>query len=126
MPRTETIPLTKPVTIGKEECHELVLREPTAADIIEAQEESEKLVMTSDGPQLVASPSKVGLGILRRQVVSIGEKVQGPVDVETLKRLSVPDLNAVQNTADAMDKAQAAEALQAKLVERGRTGEQES
>ncbi|NDV20918.1 hypothetical protein GO013_16020 [Pseudodesulfovibrio sp. JC047] len=124
MPLIETIPLTTPVTIGKNECHEIVLREATGGDVIEAQEESEKLVMTADGPQLVASPTLVGMGVLRRQVVKIGD-VDGPVDLVTLKRLSVYDLNQVQLKADAMDAATEAEALKARTAMRGRTGEQD-
>lgn len=123
MPLTETIPLTTPVTIGKNECHEIILREATGGDVIEAQEEAEKLVMTADGPQLVASPSLVGLGVLRRQVVKVGE-VDGPVDLATLKRLSVHDLNEVQGRADAMDTAMESAALKARAEKRGRTGEQ--
>jgi len=100
MSMTKTVPLNKPITIGGEECRELILREVGGGDVIEAQEESEKLVMTPDGPALVASPTLVGLNVLRRQVVKVGEKVDGPVDIATLKRLHPLDLNAVQEAAD--------------------------
>lgn len=122
MPATVIIPLTTPIKIGQKECSELILREANGGDVIEAQEESEKLVMTIDGPQLVASPTLVGLNVLRRQIVSIGE-VQGPFDIVTLKRLSVPDLNKVQNSADEMDKAQALQIAKAELNKRGRDAE---
>jgi phage FluMu protein gp41 len=122
MPATVTIPLTTPIIIGKQECGEVILREAGGGDVIEAQEESEKLIMTVDGPQLVASPTLVGVNVLRRQVVSIGP-IKGPVDIVTLKRLSVPDLNAVQRTADDMDKAQALQIFKAELNKRGRDGE---
>ena len=126
MARTETIELTTPVMIGAEECRVVTLREVSAGDVIEAQEEAEKLVMTLDGPQLLASPSLVGLGVLRRQVVKIGENIDGPVDVATLKRLSVTDLNALQDAADAMDRTLEAEVAKAQLAKRGRTDGQES
>jgi phage FluMu protein gp41 len=126
MSKTETIELTTPVKIGDEECRQVILREASAGDVIEAQEEAEKLIMTPDGPQLIASPSLVGLGVLRRQVVKIGDKVDGPVDVATLKRFSVFDLNALQDAADTMDAALDAEVAKAKMDKRGRTGEQES
>ena len=115
MSATVTVELTSPIMIGKEECNELILREANGGDVIEAQEESEKLVMTTDGPQLVVSPSLVGLNVLRRQIVTIGS-VQGPFDIVTLKRLSVPDLTTVQNTADKMDQAQLVQILDRKSV----------
>lgn len=114
----KTITLTTPVRIGKEECFEVVLREATAGDVIEAQEESERVVMTPDGPALVSSPTRVGLGVLRRQVVSVGS-MSGPADLAWLKRMSVADLNRLQDEADAMD-AQAAVAVAGTLGDRGR------
>ena len=118
MPITKTIPLTTPVKIGDTEYSELTLREPTTADVIEAQEESEKVIYTPNGPALVASPVMVGKNILRRQVVSIGA-FKGPVDLAILKRLSLADFNRVQDEADALDAAVAAAVLDA-AGERGR------
>jgi phage FluMu protein gp41 len=122
MSATVTIELTTPIKIGKNEHSALVLREAGGGDVIEAQEESEKLVITATGPQLVASPTLVGLNVLRRQIVSIGF-VDGPFDIVTLKRLSVPDLNKVQNAADEMDKAQAVQIAKAEMDKRGRDDE---
>lgn len=123
----KSIPLSTPVTIGSQEHHELVLTEATSAHIIDAQEESEKVVMTPDGPALVSSPALVGLNVLRRQVVSIGA-IRGPVDLTIIKRLSPHDLNRVQAKADELDAlaaTKATEALKA-MGERGRAGEQDS
>lgn len=115
---TKTITLTTPIMIGQEECSEVVLREATAGDVIEAQEESERVVMTPDGPALVSSPTLVGLGVLRRQVVSIGSKA-GPADTAWLKRLTVTDLGRLQAEADAMD-ALATASVGKDLADRGR------
>jgi phage FluMu protein gp41 len=121
----EIVKLTTPIRIGKNEYSEITLREPTAGDVIEAQEEAEKLVLTQDGPALVASPSKVGLGVLRRQVAKIGDAIDGPIDITTLKRLTPIDLNRLQNAADAMDAALDAEASAALVARRGRADKQD-
>jgi phage FluMu protein gp41 len=121
----EIVKLTTPIRIGDNEYSEITLREPTAGDVIEAQEEAEKLVMTPDGPALVASPSKVGLGVLRRQVAKIGDTIDGPADITTLKRLTPIDLNRLQNAADAMDAALDAEVAAALVDRRGRAGGQD-
>ncbi len=126
MAMTKTIPLTKPVKIGEQDCRDLVLTEATSAHVIEAQEESEKVVMTQDGPALVASPALVGLNVLRRQVVSVGG-VKGPVDLTILKRLSPYDLGAVQAAADELDSLAATKSMEilAALGNRGRTDGQD-
>ena len=121
----EVVKLHTPLRIGEHEYSEITLRELTAADVIDAQEEAEKLVMTPAGPQLVASPTKVGLGLLRRQVIKVGDDVNGPLDLATLKRLSVGDLNRLQHAADAMDAAMSAEAV-ARASQRGRGDGQDS
>lgn len=122
MPVTKTIPLTDPVAIGKQVCTELVLTEVTTAIILDANEESEKLVMGPTGPALVSSPALMGRNVLRRQIASIGG-IKGPVDLTILKRLSPGDFAAVQAAADELDLLAAqrsAEALQA-LGDRGRS-----
>ena len=121
MPITKTVPLTTPVMIGKKECHDLVLREPTSAMILDAQEESEKVVMTKNGPQLVSSPSLAGANILRRQVERLGE-IKGPIDLTTLRRLSAFDLSRVQEAADELDNMVAAQAMQTLKPEEERVG----
>ncbi len=86
------------------------LRELTAGDIIEAEEEAEKLVNagTSTQPQyaLVRSDIKASMAILRRQIARIGD-IQGPISEYELKKLHPEDLFIIQKHADAMDKAAA-------------------
>jgi len=123
---TKEIPLTKPVTIGGQECNVLILTETTSEHVLDAQEESEKLVMTPDGPALVSSPSRMGVNVLRRQVVRIGE-INGPVDLTILKRLSPLDLERVQKAAEEMDAlaAKTATAILKRIEQRGRTDERD-
>jgi phage FluMu protein gp41 len=121
---TERVPLTTPIKIGKTDYDELTLVESSSAHILDAREESEKVVMTADGPALVASPALVGQHILRRQIC-VGE-LKG-VDLAILKRLSPQDLARVQAKADELDARAAIRAQEtlAALDKRGRTGEQD-
>lgn len=121
---TERVPLTTPLTIGKTDYDELTLVEPTSAHILDAREEAEKVVMTEEGPALVASPALVGQHILRRQIC-VGD-LKG-VDLAILKRLSPQDLARVQAKADELDARAAIRAQEAlaALDKRGRTGEQD-
>lgn len=102
--RTVEVLLAQGLTIGDTVETLAVLREMTAADLIEATEESERLFHTADGPCLVASPCMVGMHTLRRQIVSIGEH-KGPLTIGELKRLSSPDLSLLQEKAMEMEQA---------------------
>lgn len=93
------------LTIG-EIVHKLAeIREVTAGDLIDATEESERLVCTEEGEHiLVASPTMVGLNTLRRQIVKIGDH-KGPLTLGEIKKLSAADLNALQAQAQQLDQA---------------------
>lgn len=111
------------LAIGKDEKKifhfEVVLREPKAGDIIEAQEESEKLVYKVHGekiePALVISPTSMGINVLRRQIISIGD-IKGPLHMDILKKLTAEDFSIIQDKAQELDNASM------ELVERGRDG----
>lgn len=108
-----TVTLNDGLKVG-EHIHKLVtLREATAGDVIEATEESEKVVMVTtlnakgkliEKPQLVASPMMVGVGIMRRQIVSVDD-YSGPLTLDEVKSLSPRDLDAIQDKVDEMDQA---------------------
>lgn len=98
-----------------------VLRSVTAGDIIEAGEESEKLVIAADGPALVQSPTLTGAHLLRRQVVSIGE-IQGPLTLGQLKKFDPEDFQALQAAAATLDAA-SVKAASTEVAQRGRDGE---
>jgi len=93
------------LTIG-ETVHKLAeIREVTAGDLIDATDESERLVRTDEGDYiLVASPTMVGLNTLRRQIVSIGDH-QGPLTMGEIRKFSGADLNALQAQAQQLDQA---------------------
>ncbi|MBU1611929.1 MAG: phage tail assembly protein [Proteobacteria bacterium] len=114
-----TITLFTGLKVGEEMLKDVTMRDVTAGDIIEANEESEKAVITTDGPQLVMSPTLVGLNVLRRQIVSIGN-IKGPISISELKKLTPHDLNQLQVQADAMDDAVAAEIIGKEMTKRGR------
>ncbi|WP_018169088.1 phage tail assembly protein [Thioalkalivibrio sp. ALMg9] len=123
MAATVTVTLVDGIDIGGETHREVVLREATAGDVLDAQEEAERLVYTpgSSGgmePALVTSPSRVGVEVLRRQVVSVGD-VSGPVDLKMMRRLSPQDLNTLLERAEALDGA-AVSAVEGGTNKRGR------
>ncbi|MCR9657266.1 phage tail assembly protein [Vibrio parahaemolyticus] len=102
---------------------EVELRELTAGDIIEAEEDAEKLVNagTATAPNyvLVRSDIKASMAILCRQIARIGD-IQGPMEQRDLKKLHPEDLFMIQQHADAMDKA-AAQSTGVVVAERGKS-----
>ena len=118
-----TVTLAHGLKIGDELHHQVVLREATAGDILDAQEEAERLMLVpnDDGgvePMLIASPSRVGVEVLRRQIVSIGD-VSGPLDLKLLRRLEPEDLNLLLAKSEQLDGA-AVESVQEGAKTRGR------
>lgn len=109
--------------VGKDLLRDVVLREVTAGDIIEAQEEAEKLVYAVENnklvPTLVASPTLVGIHVLRRQIVSIGD-LGGPISLDLIKQLHPTDLDLLQKKADELDGAAEGEAASREVTQRGR------
>lgn len=115
---TIEVPLKDGLKVGDDTLHDAVVRELTGADLIDAQAEAERLVQTPDGPAFVSSPAAMGLALLRRQLVRIGN-LKGPLEVADLRKLSAHDLNTLQEKADALDRA-AAKALADEVAGRGR------
>ncbi len=119
------VPLTHGLKIGNDTLKDAVLREPSAGDIIEAQEEAEKLVyaVETDGgrivPTLVSSPTMVGVHVLRRQIVKIGN-LSGPIELGMLKQLHPEDFALLQAKADELDAAMSAEIASREVAQRGR------
>lgn len=123
-----TIALNDGLKVGNDLLKSAVLRDVSAGDVIEAQEESEKLVYAVQGnkivPTLVASPTLVGVHVLRRQIVRIGDgeqAVNGPIELSLLKQLSPTDLDALQAKANEMDEAMSAEIASREVAQRGRS-----
>jgi len=76
--------------------------------------ENNKLV-----PTLVASPAMVGIHVLRRQIVRIGD-VGGPISLDMIKLLHPVDLDLIQKKADELDGAAESEAASREVTQRGR------
>lgn len=90
---------------------DVTLRSATAGDIIDATQEAERLVITPQGPALVASPILTGAQVTRRRVVKLGD-MDGPIDMDLLKEFSADDLGLVQMKCDELDTALGREAAQ--------------
>lgn len=101
---TVTVLLNKGLIIGETTHKEAEIREASAGDLIDATSESEKLINTPEGFQLVASPTMVGLNTLRRQIVRVGDH-PGPLELSELRKLSAHDISLLQEHAEALDKA---------------------
>ena len=99
-----TITLLQGLKVGDVAQTECVLREPTAGDVIAASEAAEKLVNGPNGPELVTSPTLVGINTLLRQVVRIGD-ITGPLDRDVLNKLSADDLDLMQGAAVKLETA---------------------
>ncbi|PMI33514.1 hypothetical protein BCT30_04915 [Enterovibrio norvegicus] len=90
--------------------YDVVLRELTTRDVIEARTKAEQVVFVPD-PQTgtergitVVSEVKMGIELLCRQVASIGD-IQGPLSVRQLYGLHVDDFALLNEQAERLDAA---------------------
>jgi phage FluMu protein gp41 len=102
------VPLIHGLKIGEVVHLDAIIREATSGDIIDAMEESEKLVLLpgcdTQVPALVHSQTMVGIHTLRRQIVSIGD-YKGPLSLGEIKRLHPTDLDRLQKKAEELEAA---------------------
>lgn len=113
---------------GEERLKDIVLREPTTADLLESREQAERVVFVPKGdgsagtvPELVVSPNKADAILLGRQIKRIGN-LSGPFTPEMLGKLHREDFSLIIAKAEELDEAWPADdkaALEA-LTERGR------
>lgn len=76
---------------GNEATHrDVVIKELTAGDMMDAEMASERVVETVKGPSLVRSPSRMTYEMMRRAVVSLGP-IQGPISLAELGKLTPTD-----------------------------------
>jgi phage FluMu protein gp41 len=102
---TATLTLRDGLTVGATIHTTAELREATAADLIDATAEAERLVATPQGEWvIVPSQTLLGLHVLRRQVLRIGAHA-GPLTLAELRKLSAYDLNALQGAALGLEAA---------------------
>jgi len=104
------VPLKHGYKMGESILKNAFIRPYGPADLIEAEEESEKLIsaLDADGKlehKLVLSPSLYGSNIFRRQIVSMDD-VSGPFSMEELtNNLQLEDFLLLQQKTEALDEA---------------------
>ena len=116
---TTTLNLVEGFPIGDRKLKKVTLRSNTTADHIECMELAEKMVMTEAGPELVASPSVMGMAMLARQIVKIDDH-DGPLTIEELKKLEPVDFSLIQAESEVLAIADEKAASKA-VAQRGRT-----
>ena len=102
--RTVEVTLEKGLKIGDVRHKVAQIREATAGDILDATEEGEKLVYTKNGAELIPSPTLVGVHVLRRQVVKIGDH-EGPLTAAEIRKLSAADFGKLQERSQDLESA---------------------
>lgn len=102
--RKHTFELIHGIKYGDKLQRTVTLRETTAGDIIDATAESEKLILTPDGYQLIPSPSLNGANLIRKQIESIGE-IQAPIEDKDYRSLHPDDFKLLQEESEKFDKA---------------------
>ncbi|HDR0995753.1 TPA: phage tail assembly protein [Pasteurella multocida] len=100
---------------GDEPQYDVVLRDLTTGDLIDAELAAERLMLDKQGnPVLVASQVLFSYELLRRQIASIG-KLNGPISLAQLRSLSPDDLALINAALETVESAKAQ-----KVLERGR------
>jgi phage FluMu protein gp41 len=116
--RTVTIKLDKGITVGEMKHTTVVLKEPSAMDVINAMKASEQLVtapvIDEAGQtvrmesQFIASPTATAIHVMLSQIVSIGREGEkplytAPIPEGILDKLSPTDLNILQREASLLE-----------------------
>lgn len=98
-----TFDLVDGFKVGEGTHFEVGLRELTTVDLIDAQLESEKVVVHEGKAVAYTSDVLYGLAMLCRQIEYIGA-VKGPLTVKELRLLSAEDFTLIQSKAQELDK----------------------
>lgn len=118
-----TVTLQDGLTVSGDTYNVAIVKHLTAGEILDAQEEAERLVYAKDGSMgLVMSPARMAREALRRQVAKLENtngKHDGPLNAKELGQFSSEDLSRLQAATALLDfsTALAAEGVQS----RGRT-----
>ena len=113
-----TVELEIGLVVGEKTLKTAVIRELTAGDIFD----SERVVHTEEGPQLVASPSAVGIHTLRRQIAKIGD-VEGPLSLAEMRKLHPIDLELLHEECSKLEQAVITSIASREVTQRGRADE---
>jgi len=102
---TVTVELARGLEVGEVRHTLAEVRGATVGDMLDAAEEGERLVRTPDGDfRLLASAELVGVSLLRRQIVRIGEH-PGPLTLGEIRRLDAGDMERLQRAAQELEAA---------------------
>lgn len=99
-----TVTLKDGWKLGETIHHEVILRELSPEDIVEASLESERAVMTEAGYQFLMSPTLMGINSLLRQIEQVGD-FKGPFTRKMLSHLSRVDFEKLQMESELIDQA---------------------
>ncbi|WP_328184625.1 phage tail assembly protein [Marinobacter sp. OP 3.4] len=116
------VELEEGLVVGEKTHKKARIRELTAGDIFDAQAEAERVIQTEEGPQLVTSPSAVGIHTLRRQIVCIGD-LDGPLSLKEMRKLHPVDLELLQEESMKLEQAVIASIASREVAQRGRADE---
>lgn len=83
------------VEVGKERLTRVVLGEITAGDVLDIEQEAERVVMTGQGPQLVSSPSLAGALTTCRHIKRLGN-IEGPLELSLFRKMHPEDLVKIE------------------------------
>ncbi|HEG4440095.1 TPA: phage tail assembly protein [Vibrio cholerae] len=101
--------------VGDDTHLEVGLRELDSGDLIDAQLESEKVIVVDGKAIAYTSDVLYGLQLLGRQLAYIG-RIQGPFKIKELKKLHPDDFKLIQEKAQDLDRM-----LLEELENRGRS-----
>ena len=111
-----TVELEHGLRIGDTIHKSVELDAPSAADFIDASTEAERLFpLPGGGYALVQSPTLASIGLLKRQIVSVGSLGEMAVTDEMIRSLASDDLQLLQEQAAALGGA-----VMEEVQERGR------
>jgi phage FluMu protein gp41 len=119
-----TLTLKTGLPFGKDEQRTLErdveLQFLTTAQLLDAEEASEKVVFDLQGqPTLTSSPFRFGLEVTRRRIKRIGQ-INGPLSRDLLGLLTPEDYELINKGIREMDAAQAKTLAAGEMAERGR------
>jgi len=119
------VPLIHGYKTGESILKNAFIRPYTAADLMEAEEESERLISALNSEdelehKLVLSPALYGRNIFRRQIVRMDD-VSGPFTISELtKNLHLDDFVLLQQKTEELDAASIAKVATKEITEKGK------
>jgi len=112
--------------LGERTLKNAFIRPYSAADLMDAEEESEKLIATTNAEgeiehKLVLSPALYGRNIFRRQVVGIDD-LSGPFTIDELtENLHLEDFVLLQQKTEELDEASIAKSTTKAVTAKGKS-----